>query len=44
MGQKVAFCCAGCPSMWDKLPNALKQAKLAKAKPEASQIHPGHKH
>ncbi|MHC4243916.1 MAG: hypothetical protein ACYSU4_16045 [Planctomycetota bacterium] len=33
MGQKVAFCCAGCPSMWDKLINAQKQVKLAKAKP-----------
>jgi len=27
-GQKVAFCCAGCPSMWDKLTDAQKQAKL----------------
>ncbi|MHC4584024.1 MAG: hypothetical protein ACYS3N_05810 [Planctomycetota bacterium] len=44
MGQKVAFCCAGCPSTWDKLPNAQKQAKLAKAKPAPSQIHTTHKH
>jgi hypothetical protein len=44
MGQKVAFCCAGCPSMWDKLPNAQKQAKLAKAKPDLSQMHIEHKH
>ncbi len=43
-GQKVAFCCAGCPSTWDKLTNAQKQAKLAKAKPEPSQIHTTHKH
>jgi hypothetical protein len=43
-GQKVAFCCAGCPSAWDKLTDAQKQAKLAKVKPEPSQIHPGHKH
>ncbi len=42
-GQKVAFCCAGCPSTWDKLTDAQKQAKLAKAKPEPSQIHLGHK-
>ena len=37
-GQKVAFCCAGCPSMWDKLPNALKQAKLAKVKPTLQKV------
>lgn len=30
-GQKVAFCCAGCPSAWDKLTDLQKQAKLAKA-------------
>ncbi|MHC4256129.1 MAG: hypothetical protein ACYSUL_11035 [Planctomycetota bacterium] len=44
MGQKVAFCCAGCPSTWDKLPNAQKQAKLAKAKPDLSQMRIEHKH
>lgn len=43
-GQKVAFCCAGCPSMWDKLTDAQKQDKLAKVKPELSQIHLRHKH
>lgn len=43
-GQKVAFCCAGCPSEWDKLTDAQKQVKLAKVKPELSQIHLGHKH
>jgi hypothetical protein len=37
-GQKVAFCCAGCPSMWDKLPNAQKQAKLAKVKPTLQKV------
>ncbi len=37
-GQKVAFCCAGCPSTWDKLPNALKQAKLAKVKPTLQKV------
>jgi hypothetical protein len=31
-GQKVAFCCAGCPSTWDKLIDAQKQAKLPKVK------------
>jgi hypothetical protein len=27
-GQKVAFCCAGCPAQWDKLSDKEKQAKL----------------
>ena len=31
-GRKVAFCCAGCPSTWDKLTDAQKQAKLPKVK------------
>jgi len=31
-GQKVAFCCAGCPRRWDKLSDADKQTKLEKAK------------
>ena len=41
-GQKVAFCCAGCPATWDKLTAAQKQAKLAKAKSRPSQMHSGH--
>jgi hypothetical protein len=28
-GQKVGFCCGGCPSQWDKLTDAQKDAKLA---------------
>ncbi len=43
-GQKVAFCCAGCPSAWDKLTDTQKQAKLTKVKPELPKIHPGRKH
>lgn len=43
-GQKVAFCCAGCPASWDKLSDAKKDAKLAKAKPKAMKNHAGHKH
>lgn len=43
-GQKIAFCCAGCPSAWDKLTNAKKDAKLAKAKPKPIDPHAGHKH
>lgn len=31
-GQKVAFCCAGCPATWDKLSDSEKQAKLDAAK------------
>jgi hypothetical protein len=38
MGQKVAFCCYGCPSTWDKLTNAQKQAKLAKVKPTLQKV------
>ncbi len=37
-GQKVAFCCAGCPSMWDKLTDAQKQTKLAKVKPALQKV------
>lgn len=43
-GQKIAFCCAGCPAAWDKLTNAKKDAKLAKAKPKPIDPHAGHKH
>lgn len=28
-GQKVAFCCAACPTTWDQLGDAQKTAKLA---------------
>jgi len=30
-GQKVGFCCAGCPEKWDKLSDIEKTAKLAAA-------------
>ncbi len=30
-GEKIAFCCGGCPATWDKLTDAEKSAKLAKA-------------
>lgn len=30
-GQKVGFCCGGCPGSWDKLTDAEKTAKLATA-------------
>ncbi|MCY2929079.1 MAG: hypothetical protein NTV86_06215 [Planctomycetota bacterium] len=28
-GEKVAFCCGGCPGAWDMLPASQKDAKLA---------------
>ena len=31
-GQKIGFCCAGCPTAWDKLTDAEKQVKLAGVK------------
>jgi hypothetical protein len=30
-GQKIAFCCNGCPALWDKLDDAQKDAKLKAA-------------
>lgn len=30
-GQKVGFCCAGCPEKWDNLSDIEKTAKLAAA-------------
>jgi len=43
-GQKVAFCCAGCPEQWDKLTDAQKQAKLAKVMSAPSQMQPTNAH
>jgi hypothetical protein len=54
-GQKVAFCCAGCPAMWDKLSDSDKTSKLAKVTPtlkmpsvktphSPKMNHSGHKH
>ena len=37
-GQKVAFCCDGCPSAWDKLTDAEKNTKLAKVKPTLQKV------
>ncbi len=42
-GQKVAFCCAECPSKWDKLTDTEKEAKLAKVKPKPAERHSEHK-
>ena len=30
-GQKIGFCCAGCPEKWDKLSDVEKTGKLAAA-------------
>jgi hypothetical protein len=35
-GQKIGFCCDGCPAEWDKLTDANKDAELAKAKKPAA--------
>ena len=43
-GQKVAFCCGGCPGQWDKLTDAEKDAKLGKVKPKPTESHSEHKH
>jgi hypothetical protein len=43
-GQKVGFCCAGCPAAWDKLPDSEKDAKLAIAKGNPQDAHAGHNH
>ena len=44
-GQKVAFCCVGCPAQWDKLSNRQKLAKLDKVKAAGSHTsHDSHKH
>ena len=43
-GQKIAFCCGGCPATWDKLTDMEKNAKLAKVKPKPIKNHSGHKH
>jgi hypothetical protein len=43
-GQKIAFCCAGCPEQWDRLSDSQKQAKLAKVRPQPSRIPASHAH
>ncbi len=37
-GEKIAFCCAGCPAAWDKFSDTVKAAKLAKVKPTAQNV------
>jgi hypothetical protein len=41
-GQKVAFCCGGCPQAWDRLSNSEKTAKLAsvRAQPQSQTVPP----
>jgi hypothetical protein len=38
-GQRVAFCCPGCPAQWDKLSDAQKQSKLARVKSPVQNQH-----
>ncbi len=33
-GQKIGFCCGGCPEKWDDLTDDAKHAKLASALPK----------
>jgi hypothetical protein len=37
-GQKIAFCCKGCPSQWDSLTDTQKADKLASAQPAPQQL------
>jgi hypothetical protein len=37
-GQKVGFCCGGCPEAWDKLTDVQKEEKLAKAKAKSAPL------
>ncbi len=37
-GQKVAFCCKGCPAQWDKLTDTQRALKLAKVKPTPQNV------
>jgi len=38
-GQKVGFCCAGCPAQWDKLSETQKHAKLKKTQTANTMNH-----
>ncbi|MCP4453767.1 MAG: hypothetical protein GY809_20085 [Planctomycetes bacterium] len=38
-GEKIAFCCDGCPDQWTKLSRAQREAKLKKAKSTPAQQH-----
>jgi hypothetical protein len=40
-GQKVAFCCPGCPGAWDRLSPTDKAVKLAAALRAPTQEHAG---
>jgi DNA repair exonuclease SbcCD ATPase subunit len=37
-GQKVAFCCGGCPGAWDKLTDAQQDAKLNQASAQPAKV------
>jgi len=43
-GQKVAFCCAGCPAAWDQLSEADKTAKLKQVNPQTQHEDGPHQH
>ncbi len=41
-GRKVAFCCGRCPSAWDKLSDAQKQARLESAEGKTKESSHSH--
>ncbi|MHC4926191.1 MAG: hypothetical protein ACYTER_02480 [Planctomycetota bacterium] len=43
-GEKVAFCCGGCPAMWDKLSDKEKESKLSKVKVKTESQSHNHSH
>ena len=44
-GKKIGFCCAGCPSAWDKLSDQQKREKLGKVvAPTPKEDHSQHQH
>ena len=43
-GGRVAFCCAGCPKMWDKLTDEQKQEKAGKVCDRSDKKGCRHKH
>ena len=46
-GQKIGFCCGGCPEKWDKLSDKDKEEKLSKVLSKSAKDavdHSGHNH
>jgi hypothetical protein len=43
-GQKVAFCCAGCPAAWDRLSGTEKEVKLKRVSSNTQHEHKLNQH